>query len=215
MFADIARFETRYQLISPVFIAVFVIFFLLVFAGVTIDQVQIGGGGATNINSPNALTINILIFSLFGGLIPAAFLSSGVLRDQSYKIEELFFSRPISKFSFVLGRFTGGFIATALCFLSVPLAFLIGSQMWAGSGADWPNKSWLVSLSVCCVRPGKHVGCWYHPFFRRRFHSLANGRLGRFSWALSSLSGREHNCWPRADITRTACANGSFRTQHV
>ena len=129
MLSKIAGFEVRYQLFSPTFIAVFAIFFLLVFGGVTIDNIQIGGGGSTNINSPNALTINVMIFSLFGGLIPAAFLSSGVLRDQSFKTEELFFSRPIREFDFVLGRFTGGFIATALCFASVPLAFLIGSQM--------------------------------------------------------------------------------------
>jgi ABC-2 type transport system permease protein len=129
MLSKIAGFEVRYQLFSPVFIAVFAIFFLLVFGGVTIDNIQIGGGGSTNINSPNALTINVMIFSLFGGFIPAAFLSSGILRDRGFKTEELFFSRPIREFDFILGRFTGGFIATALCFASVPLAFLIGSQM--------------------------------------------------------------------------------------
>lgn len=148
MLSKIAGFEVRYQLFSPVFIAVFAIFFLLVFAGVTIDNVQIGGGGATNINSPNALTINILIFSLFGGLIPAAFLSSGVLRDRSFKTEELLFSRPVGKISFVLGRFIGGFVATALCFASVPLAFLLGSQMpWLDQELIGPtNLVWFIYL---------------------------------------------------------------------
>ena len=129
MLSKIAGFEIRYQLFSPVFIAVFAIFFLLTFLGATVDGVQIGGGGNTNINSPNALTINVLIFSLIGGFIPAAFLSSGVLRDRNFKTEEMFFSRPIKEPGFVLGRFTGGFVATALCFASVPLAFLIGSFM--------------------------------------------------------------------------------------
>lgn len=144
MLSKIAGFEVRYQLFSPVFIAVFAIFFLLVFGGVTIDNIQVGGGGATNINSPNALTINIMIFSLFGGLIPAAFLSSGVIRDRSFKSEELFFSRPVKEFDFVLGRFIGGFIATALCFASVPLAFLIGSMMpWLDQELIGPtNLGW-------------------------------------------------------------------------
>ncbi|MFS2317177.1 ABC transporter permease/M1 family aminopeptidase [Maricaulis sp. D1M11] len=148
MLSKIAGFEIRYQLFSPVFIAVFAIFFLLVFAGVTIDQVQVGGGGSTNINSPNALTINVLIFSLFGGLIPAAFLSSGVLRDRSFKMEEIFFSRPIGKLGFVLGRFIGGFVATALCFASVPLAFLIGSQMpWLDQELIGPtNLNWYLYI---------------------------------------------------------------------
>lgn len=141
MLSKIAGFEIRYQLFSPVFIAVFAIFFLLVFGGVTIDNIQIGGGGATNINSPNALTINVLIFSLFGGLIPVAFLSSGVIRDRSFKMEELFFSRPIKEFDFVLGRFIGGFLATALCFASVPLAFLLGSIMpWLDQELIGPTR---------------------------------------------------------------------------
>jgi ABC-2 type transport system permease protein len=146
MLSKIAGFEIRYQLFSPVFIAVFAIFFLLTFGGVTIDNVQIGGGGNTNINSPNALMINVMIFSLFGGLIPAALLSSGVLRDRSFKSEEIFFSRPIRESDFVLGRFTGGFIATALCFASVPLAFLIGSQMpWLDQELVGPtNLGWYV-----------------------------------------------------------------------
>ena len=129
MLSKIAGFEIRYQLFSPVFIAVFAIFFLLTFLGATVDGAQIGGGGNTNINSPNALTINVLIFSIIGGFIPAAFLSSGVLRDRNFKTEEMFFSRPIKEPGFVLGRFTGGVVATALCFASVPLAFLIGPFM--------------------------------------------------------------------------------------
>ena len=148
MLSKIAGFEVRYQLFSPTFIAVFAIFFLLVFGGITIDNIQIGGGGSTNINSPNALTVNVMIFSLFGGFIPAAFLSSGILRDRGFKTEELFFSRPIREMDFVLGRFTGGFIATALCFASVPLAFLIGSQMpWLDQELIGPtNLVWFVYI---------------------------------------------------------------------
>ncbi|WP_417498164.1 ABC transporter permease/M1 family aminopeptidase [Maricaulis sp.] len=148
MLSKIAGFEVRYQLFSPTFIAVFAIFFLLTFLGVTVDGVQIGGGGSTNINSPNALTINVLILSLFGGFIPAAFLSSGVLRDRGFKTEELFFSRPIREIDFVLGRFTGGFIATALCFVAVPLAFLLGSQMpWLDQELVGPtNLAWYLYI---------------------------------------------------------------------
>ncbi|MHA6287579.1 ABC transporter permease/M1 family aminopeptidase [Maricaulis sp. CAU 1757] len=146
MLTKIAGFEARYQLFSPVFIAVFAIFFLLTFGGVTIDQVQVGGGGQTNINSPSALMINVMIFSLFGGLIPAAFLSSGVLRDKAFKTEEIFFSRPVGEKAFVLGRFLGGFAVTALCFASVPLAFLIGSLMpWLDQELIGPtNLGWYV-----------------------------------------------------------------------
>jgi len=144
MLWKIAGFEFRFQLFSPASIAIFAIFFLLVFGGVTIDQIQVGGGGSVNINSPNALTINILIFSIFGAIIPTVFLSSGVLRDFGFKTSELFYSRPVREFDFVLGRFIGGFVITALVFSAVPLAFLIGSVMpWLDPELVGPtNLAW-------------------------------------------------------------------------
>ncbi len=143
MLGKIAGFEFRFQLLSPASIAIFAIFFLLVFGGVTIDQIQVGGGGSVNINSPNALALNILIFSVFGAIIPTVFLSSGVLRDDGFKTAELFYSRPVREFDFVLGRFIGGFVITAAVFASVPLAFLIGSLMpWLDPELIGPTVLW-------------------------------------------------------------------------
>lgn len=143
MLSKIAGFEFRFQLFSPASIAIFAIFFLLTFGGVTIDQIQVGGGGAVNINSPNALTVNILIFSIFGAIIPTVFLSSGVLRDFGFKTSELFYSRPVREFDFVLGRFIGGFAVSALVFSAVPLAFLIGSMMpWLDPELVGPTVLW-------------------------------------------------------------------------
>ena len=150
MLWKIAGFEFRFQLFSPASIAIFAIFFLLVYGGVTIDQIQVGGGGSVNINSPNALTTNILIFSLFGAIIPTVFLSSGVLRDFGFKTSELFYSRPVREFDFVLGRFIGGFVISALVFAAVPLAFLVGSVMpWLDPELIGPtNLAWYPYLYV-------------------------------------------------------------------
>ena len=143
MLGKIAGFEFRFQLLSPASIAIFAMFFLLVFGGVTWDQLQVGSGGAVNINSPNALTTNIMIFSFFGAIIPTVFLSSGVLRDEGFKTAELFYSRPVSEFDFVLGRFLGGFVITLAVFASVPLAFFIGSLMpWLDPELIGPTVLW-------------------------------------------------------------------------
>ena len=129
MLSKIAGFEVRYQLFSPMFIAVFSIFFLMFFAVITSDASGMFRAGATNINAPIVFSMLMIVSSLFGGFIPAVFLSSGVLRDQTYKTEEIFFTRPVRESDFILGRFLGGFIATALCFASVPLGLLVGSLM--------------------------------------------------------------------------------------
>ncbi|MDF1768005.1 M1 family aminopeptidase [Maricaulis sp.] len=129
MLGKIAGFEFRFQLFSPASIAIFALFFIIVFLATASDQVTIGGGGAVNVNSPNALTLAVVVFSIFGAIIPTALLSSGVLRDSDFKTAELFYSRPIKESDFLLGRFIGGFAITALVFASVPVAFLLGSLM--------------------------------------------------------------------------------------
>lgn len=129
MLRNIIRFELKYQISSPLFIGVFLLFFLLTFGGATVDEVQIGSTAAVNMNSPHAVSMNILIWSIFGMFIPTAFLVSGILRDTAYNTEGLFYSTPVKEKSYLLGRFIGGFTATALVFVSVPLAFLLGSVM--------------------------------------------------------------------------------------
>jgi ABC-2 type transport system permease protein len=52
MFRKIAGFELRYQLKSPVFWVVAVIFFLLTFGAVDHRQIRIGGGGSIHKNAP-------------------------------------------------------------------------------------------------------------------------------------------------------------------
>ncbi len=129
MLRKIAGFEFKYQLRSPGFILIFLIFFLLTFLATSIDQVTIGGGGNVKINSPYALTQVVLIMSIFGLFIPTTILVNGVLRDTTHKMDGIIFSTPISKAGYLLGRFSGAFPAVMLAFASVPLGVLIGSMM--------------------------------------------------------------------------------------
>lgn len=129
MFGKIAAFELRYQLRSPILYVSFLIFFLLTFGAMTIDGIQIGSSDATNVNSPFAISITMLIMSLFGIFIPTAMLASVVLRDAHFKMDGIFYSTPIGKIDYLGGRFLGAFAITALAFLSVPLGILVGSLM--------------------------------------------------------------------------------------
>ena len=55
MLRAIAAFELRYQLRSPVFWVGCLIFFLLTFGSITVDQVQIGSRGNVHVNAPFAI----------------------------------------------------------------------------------------------------------------------------------------------------------------
>ena len=129
MFSKIARFEFAYQAFSPAFIVIYLIFFLLTFASVTIENVTIGGGGNTNLNSPYSLSLTTLIMSIFAIFLPTALLSNTVLRDQSTRMDGIIFSTPVTKSQYLFGRFTGAFAAVMLAFTSIPLGVLVGSFM--------------------------------------------------------------------------------------
>ena len=129
MFAPVATFELRYQLRSPAFWVTFVLFFLLAFAAVASDNVQIGSGGNVLVNSPYAIAQTLLIMTLFAVFIMTAFVASVVIRDDETGFGPIVHSTRVSRFDHLFGRFTGAFLAGCLLFLSVPLGMMIGAAM--------------------------------------------------------------------------------------
>lgn len=129
MLGKIARFEFKYQIASPAFIIIFLLFFLFSFAAISLDEVQIGGGGNVNANSPFALSLTTLVLSIFGIIIPTVFLSNSVLRDHATKMDGILFSTPVAKKDYLIGRFLGAFAVVMLAFASIPLGQVVGSIM--------------------------------------------------------------------------------------
>ncbi|MCA0356925.1 MAG: aminopeptidase [Proteobacteria bacterium] len=141
MFGKIAGFELRYQLKSPVFWVVAVIFFLMTFGAATIDQIRIGGGGNIHKNAPYAIAQTHLILSIFYMFVTTAFVANVVVRDDETGFGPILRSTRIRKFDYLYGRFTGAFLAAAISFLVVPLAIFIGSFMpWVDPERLGPNS---------------------------------------------------------------------------
>ena len=140
MFARIAAFEARYQMGGPVFWVVAAIFFLLTFGATTIDQISIGGGGNVNVNSPAAIHMIVLIMSVFYMFVTTAFVANVIVRDDESGFGPMVRSTPVGKFDYLVGRFTGAFLAACVAFLAVPLGILIGSWMpWVDPETIGPN----------------------------------------------------------------------------
>jgi len=140
MFRKIAGFELRYQLKSPVFWVVAIIFFLLTFGAATIDQIRIGGGGNIHKNAPFAIAQTHLILSIFYMFVTTAFVANVVVRDDETGFGPILRSTRVRKFDYLYGRFTGAFLAAAISFLAVPLAIWIGSFMpWIDPERLGPN----------------------------------------------------------------------------
>lgn len=130
MFWEIFKFELRYQVRSGLFVMTCTLLALMAFGAVASDVVQLGGAiGRVNVNSPSVITQALLILSIIGVFVTTAFLARAVLRDFDERTHEMFFSTPVSKRDYLLGRFCGAFVASVVLYIPVALAIVIGSLM--------------------------------------------------------------------------------------
>jgi len=141
MFGKITAFELRYQFKNPVFWVVAVLFFLLTFGAMTVDGITIGGGGNVNANSPTAIIQIHSILTLFFMFVTTAFVANVIVRDDESGFGPMVRSTRVTKYDYLLGRFTGAFLAAAIAFLAVPFAIWLGSLMpWLDQETLGPNR---------------------------------------------------------------------------
>ncbi|MES2043033.1 MAG: M1 family aminopeptidase [Pseudomonadota bacterium] len=140
MFGKIASFELRYQLRNPVFWVVAILFFLFTFGSMTVDQIQIGGGGNIHKNAPVAIARIHIVMSLFFMFVTTAFVANVIVRDNESGFGPMVVTTRVSKFDYLFARFLGAFLATAVAFVAVPVAMWLGSLMpWVDPDTLGPN----------------------------------------------------------------------------
>ncbi len=122
MFGAFAAFEFRYQLRSTMFVVTAAIFFAFSFALVAVPQLSRVFAGASHINSPHAISMIVSSMARLGMFIPVVFLSSVVMRDHALDTEGLFFTRPVTEFDYLAGRFVGAFAMCCLVLICRTLA---------------------------------------------------------------------------------------------
>jgi ABC-2 type transport system permease protein len=129
-FREIFRFEVSFHLRSALFWLSGILFFILAFGAVTSDVVQIGGAiGNVNRNAPFVIVQMLGVLSILGVFVTTAFVASAVVRDYELGTDGIFFTTPVGKLQYVLGRFGGAFFVSVLIYLAVVLAIALGSLM--------------------------------------------------------------------------------------
>lgn len=130
MLQAIFNFEVRYHLRQWLFWLVTPLFGLLCFGAVVSDAVQIGGSiGNVHRNSPFVIMNFLAGMTTIGMFVITAFVASSVQRDFEHNIHPLFFSKPIRKADYLIGRFSGSLVVSTLVFVGCALGILIGSIM--------------------------------------------------------------------------------------
>ena len=135
MFGQMFMFEWRYFTRQPSFFVTCLIFFLLTFFATISENVQIGGGGNVVYNGPYAIAQTLLVMGIFAMFMSVNFIANTALRNDSSKMAELLYSKPLKPFSYQLGRFLGSFAIVATVFAMVPLGIVVGCAL--GSIAGW------------------------------------------------------------------------------
>jgi len=141
MLTEILRFEFDYRKRRAATYIYFALLFALSFAAVTSRYVSIGGvaGGQIKENSTFNLANMTIVMTFFMTFIASAIMGVAVLRDFDHKMEALVFSKPISKFNYLFGRFLGSYIVMVLIYCSIWMAFMVGFGI--GKHLPW-EPSW-------------------------------------------------------------------------
>lgn len=130
MFREFFRFELRYQLSSPLPWVVALVFALLAFAATTSDMITIGEGiGNANRNASYVILTFLNVFSTLGMFVAVALIAQPLLRDFELGTEELFFSKPLNKATYLWGRFAAGSFMALIVMIITALGMMLGAFM--------------------------------------------------------------------------------------
>jgi ABC-2 type transport system permease protein len=145
MFWEFFTFELRLRRKSISTYVYFVAWFLFSFLCVASENFgPIGSGnGKVLLNGAYAASYNDVFISLFGVIIIAAIFGTSILRDFQRDTYQMVFTKPISKFAYLGGRWAGSLVATMFAFSGCLLGEFAGTfAPWADHTRIAPNHFW-------------------------------------------------------------------------
>ncbi len=125
------------------------------------------------INAPYAIALTVTILGLIGVVTVAAFMGRSVQQDFEYQTSHFFFTSPISKAEYLLGRFAGAVAIVLVIFLGIAAGVLVGTH--------WPGVN------------GERVGPWSLDAFVRAYLAMLLPNvlfLGAVFFTLAALTRR-------------------------
>ncbi|MCA1856905.1 hypothetical protein LE190_13350 [Massilia oculi] len=128
----IARFEARQRLkllSTWIYFGMFLALAMLwmAAAGGAFKDALVTFGGRVLINAPRQIALTASFLGCFGVIVVAAVMGRSVQQDFEYEMQHFFFSAPIRKADYVLGRFIGAFATLAVILSSIVLGAWLGS----------------------------------------------------------------------------------------
>jgi ABC-2 type transport system permease protein len=158
MFWEFFTFELRLRaksLSTYVYFLLWVTFSFLCVASENFGVVA-NSNGKVLLNGPYGITVTDEVSCLFGIIVIAAIFGTSILRDFQRDTYQILFTKPVSKFAYLGGRWAGSFVVTVLVFSGLMLGAYLGTfAPWADQARIGPNHfRWYVEpfLSIVVVQ---------------------------------------------------------------
>ena len=134
-FWEFFTFELKLRAKSLSTYVYFALWFFLSFLCIAAEDFLNTGNDKVFLNGPFATTVIYIIFSFFGCIVIAALFGTSILRDFQRDTYQIIFTKPITKFAYLGGRWAGSFVTTVLVFTGL----IFGEA--AGTLAPWADHT--------------------------------------------------------------------------
>jgi hypothetical protein len=138
-FLEFFSFEMKFRLKSPSTYVYFALWFFASFLSIAAEDFVNVGNDKILLNGPFSTSLLQILFCLFGIFVIAAIFGTSILRDFQRDTYQLIFTKPITKFAYLGGRWAGSFVTTVLCFSGL----IFGEA--AGTLAPWADHTRIAS----------------------------------------------------------------------
>jgi ABC-2 type transport system permease protein len=158
MFWEFFTFEMRFRIKSISTYVYFLVWFAFSFLSIASESFGPVGNqnGKVLLNGPYANSLNDLGSCLFGVIIIAAIFGTSILRDFQRDTYQILFTKPVSKFAYLGGRWAGSFVTTLFAFSGMLFGTFFGTfAPWADHARIGPNHlAWYIQpfLSINVVQ---------------------------------------------------------------
>lgn len=144
MFREFFRFELSYWLRGWMVYIFFAAIALLFGLAAGSDAVSVSGVGSNTLrNSPFSVAMWYVSASLITSFMAAAIYDSSASRDFANKMSDILFSKPLSKWGFLLGRFLGATAAALIPAMGIGFGILVAQMFNAADEERWgPVAFW-------------------------------------------------------------------------
>lgn len=145
LFLEFFRFELKFRFKSIstyVYFGIWFVFSFLCIASENFGPIAFGNGKVL-LNGPYANLFNDTFAAFFGLIIIGAIFGTSILRDFQRDTTQILFTKPITKFGYLGGRWAGSYVATAFAFSGLIFGELLGPLApWADHSRIAPTHLW-------------------------------------------------------------------------